>query len=111
VATAYAAHAVASLWLVQVADEVPLAASLGGLLPPLAACLPLLAGVLAVRWALHRNDLLGLVLEVLAGIVGYVAGAFWFARRPTRDFLSLARRFMRRDPEDDAGAAEKELGA
>jgi hypothetical protein len=69
--------------------------------------------------ALRRNDLLGLVLEVLAGIVGYVAGAFWFARRPTRDFLGLARRFMRRDPQDDddddddaaAPTAEREPGA
>lgn len=115
VATAYAAHALASLWLVQVADEVPLAASLGGLLPPLAACLPLLAGVLAARWALRRNDLLGLALEVLAGAVGYVLGAFWFARRPTRDFLGLARRFMRRAPQDDdddaSAPADTEPGA
>jgi len=98
VATAYALHALASLWMVQVADEVPFLASLGGLLPPLAACGPLVLGVLAVRFGLRRNDPLGLALEVFGGIVGYVAGAFLFARGPTRDFLQLARRFLRRTP-------------
>jgi lipopolysaccharide exporter len=102
VATAYGLHAVASLWMVQLADGVPFLASFGGLLPPLAACFPLVAAVLAVRFSLHRQDLLGLGLEVLAGIGGYLVGAFLFARPLTRDFLKLARKFLRRDPRPDA---------
>ncbi|HMC95167.1 MAG TPA: oligosaccharide flippase family protein [Polyangia bacterium] len=103
VAAAYSLHALASLWMVQVADGVPFLSSLGGLGPPLAACLPLVLAVLAVRFGLHRHDPLGLAFEVLAGIVGYVAGAFLFARSLTRDFLELAHRFLRRDPRPDDG--------
>jgi lipopolysaccharide exporter len=98
VATAYALAALASLWMVQLADDVPFLSSLGGLLPPLAACLPLVGGVFAVRIGLGRHDPLGLALEVLAGIIGYLAGAFLFARPLTRDLLGLARKFLRRDP-------------
>ncbi len=87
--------------MVQLADQVPFLSSLGGLLPPLAACGPLVLAVLAVRFGLHRHDALGLALEILAGIVGYVAGAFLFARRLTRDFLELARKFLGRGPDPD----------
>jgi lipopolysaccharide exporter len=113
VANAYCLHALASLWMVQRADGVPFLASLGGLLPPLAACVPLLVGVLAVRFGLHRTDPFGLVLEVLAGIVGYVVGAFLFARHPTRDFLHLARKFLRRSPlpEEDLAPTNREPGS
>jgi PST family polysaccharide transporter len=97
VAAAYGLHALASLWMVQLADKVPFLASLDGLLPPLAACFPLVLGVLVVRVGLHRHNSLELVLEVLAGIIGYVLGAFLFARPLTRDFLELARRFLRPD--------------
>ncbi len=112
VAAAYGLHALASLWMVQVADGVPFLSSLGGLLPPLAACAPLVLAVLVVRIGLRRHDPLGLVLEIVAGVIGYVAGAFFFARELTRDFLELARRFLGRGPrpDDDPPAASPEVG-
>ena len=104
VAAAYGIHAVVSLWMVQLADGVPFRSSLGGLLPPFLACVPLVIGVLAVRVGLHRQDPLGLGLEILAGIIGYLVGALLFARAQSRDFVALARKFLRRDPRPEGEA-------
>ncbi len=99
VGIAFGAHMVASLWVVRRIDGVPLRRSLGSLLPALAACVPMVGVVLAVR-ALSgslgiASPVVGLVFEAVAGAVVYVAAAFVVARDPARDFLARVSEALR----------------
>lgn len=73
-------------------DGVPVTALLGRCVPPLLACAPM---VLAVQVTRHLTTLagagpqLGLPLEIAAGILGFVAGAFTLARGTTDEFLAI----------------------
>lgn len=91
VGVAFAAHALASLWVVRRIDGIPLVKSLGSLLPALVACLPMVGGVLGARELLKLaggvGPVVGLTLEVLAGALFYALGAFLFAREATRDLV------------------------
>jgi PST family polysaccharide transporter len=66
------------------------------LLPPLVACLPMVAGVFAVRFGLERlgveSALVQLVAEVLAGALLFVAAALSIARQPSRELLAIIRK-------------------
>jgi lipopolysaccharide exporter len=94
----FALHALASMWLIEQSDEVPMKRMLAGMAGPLAACVPMVAAVLAIRHGLRLTDghpFLGLALEVIAGAVAYVASALLLARSAATDFLGLLRRSYR----------------
>jgi lipopolysaccharide exporter len=106
VGVAFAAHALASLWVVRRIDGVPLAKSLGSLLPASLACLPMVGGVLGLRKLLEIlggvGPVVGLTLEIVAGALCYALGAVLFARHATRDLvarvLDAVRPARRRTP-------------
>jgi lipopolysaccharide exporter len=92
VGIAFAAHALASLWIVRRTDGVhlqPLFAELGRLL---AACVPMVGAVLGVRHLLlsmgGAPPLLRLALETLAGALVYPPTAWLVARSTARDLLA-----------------------
>lgn len=94
----FALHALASMWLIEQSDGVPMRSMLAGMAGPLCACVPMVGAVLAVRHGLgltHDHPVAGLVLEVVAGAATYVAGALVIARRAAADFLGLLRRSFR----------------
>jgi PST family polysaccharide transporter len=71
----------------------------GPQLRPVLACLPMVAAVLVVRQTELGSTIVQLVVEVLAGAIGYVAGAWVIANATCRDALDLARRsFQTRTP-------------
>jgi PST family polysaccharide transporter len=91
VGVAFGAHAFLSLWLARVVDAVPLGAALRGMGSALVACLPMIAAVLLVRRGLAAGGVApvaALVVEVLAGAVGYGIGALLAARSLAEDLLA-----------------------
>jgi len=94
VGVAFAIHAFASLWVLDRDAGVSMRGALTRLVPVLSACVPLVAGVLSVRWLARGHALwpaFQLSLEVLAGAAGYLLGAWLVARRDTEDLLSRLR--------------------
>lgn len=92
VGLAFGAHMVASLWVIQRVEGVPLRRSIGSLVPALSACVPMVGAVLAVRALLGALDasspVLGVTLESLVGAAVYVVAALVLARDPARDFIA-----------------------
>ena len=111
VGVAFGAHALLSLWVVKLLDGVSLARTLLRLVPPLVACVPMVAAVLGVRFALARLGLHGvagkivpLAAETTAGAIAYVLSALVVARSASRELLELLRRAIanRRAPQSPA---------
>lgn len=78
-----------SIWR---ADGVPMTALIGRCMPALLACVPMVLAVLGVRHILGRAGIgpqVGLPLEILAGALAFVAGAFTLARGVTREFITI----------------------
>jgi PST family polysaccharide transporter len=105
VGIAFAAHAVASLWVVRWMDRVPLRRSLASLAPALGACLVMVAAVLLARRALVAygdvRPVLGLASEVLVGVVAYTAAAYLLARTASRDLIAKLRDALRSHSQAD----------
>lgn len=94
----FALHALASMWVIEQSDGVPMRKMLAGMVGPLAACLPMVGAVLAVRHGLGLTDhhpFVGLFLEVAAGALTYVASALVIAKDASADFLGLLRKSFR----------------
>jgi lipopolysaccharide exporter len=68
-------------------------AYLKGALPPLLACIPMVAAVAGVRWECHllgvRPSAWTLLAEIAAGGGVYLLAALTIARTASRDFLGL----------------------
>jgi PST family polysaccharide transporter len=78
-----------SIWR---SDGVPMTSLMGRCVPPLLACGPMVLTVLGARHAMALagvGPLLGLPTEILAGVVGFVVGAFTLARGTTTEFLAI----------------------
>jgi len=92
VGLAFALHALASLWVIERSDGVPLRKSLACLVPALLACVPLVGGVFLARAGYAHADrgrpIVSLVLEIAAGAAGYLLGAWLVARRATLDLVA-----------------------
>jgi lipopolysaccharide exporter len=107
----YGLHALASMWLIRVTADVPIHRMVRAIAGPIAACIPMVAAVLAVRHGIGLADrfpLPGLFLEIAAGGVAYVVSALVIARKATDDFFSLLRKSFRRGgdrPPDAEGPA------
>jgi PST family polysaccharide transporter len=96
VGAGFALHAIASCWMVQLADGIKMTRMLAGFVGPLLACAPMVAAVYGVRHALHaagvQNVYLFLALEIAAGALVYVPAAFLFARETALDCIALLRK-------------------
>ena len=80
-------------------DGVPMTALIGRTVPALLACVPMVLAVLGVRYLLARagtGPQVGLPLEIIAGALGFVAGAFTLARGVTREFIAIVAEARRR---------------
>lgn len=88
----FALHALASLWVVERGDGIPLRRSIGCLVPCFAACFPLVIAVLGVRAAAQAvggfSPIVELAFEIGAGALGYFAGASVFAREVSVDLVA-----------------------
>jgi PST family polysaccharide transporter len=100
VGVAFAAHALASIWIVYRIDAIPFLKLLGRGMPPLLACVPLIAAVIGARYAMRAIGIESassqLAIEIIAGALGYLAGAFSIARSTSNDFIALVRAAIRR---------------
>jgi PST family polysaccharide transporter len=107
VGLAFSLHAILGLVVVHHLDGVPIGHTVGGLIPPLLACVPLVGGVLGVRALFAHPSVICLGLEVIAGAIGYTIGALVIARSTSRDFLNLLRSVLRKrrdEPREGAAA-------
>jgi lipopolysaccharide exporter len=100
VGVAFTAHSIASMWVVRKLDGIPIWGLLGRSVPPLVACLPIVAGVLGIRYVLHHAGIESrfgnLIVEIVVGAVVYVGSALLFARRASADFINLLRNAIKR---------------
>jgi PST family polysaccharide transporter len=91
VGLAFAAHALASLWLVRRIDGIPLRRMLNNLGPVLAACALMVAAVLGARWLLASwggAAILHLVIEMSVGALSYPLALWLFARDDSRELVA-----------------------
>lgn len=93
VGAAFGAHALAALWVVRTIDGISIGRLLAGPLAAIVACVPMVIGVLAVRHFSAsiegiREPIPLLAVEVVVGVICYVAGAVTFARDSTIDFVA-----------------------
>lgn len=100
VGVGFAAHALASVFLVRRFDGIKARHLLLPLLPPFIACIPMVGGVLGVRWLLATLGVgipaVRLAAELITGAVVYVPAAFIFAPAPAHELLGLIRRVLDR---------------
>ncbi|HXJ20305.1 MAG TPA: oligosaccharide flippase family protein [Polyangia bacterium] len=104
----FTARTVLGFWVARPETRVSTGAMLWRLMPPLAACLPLVAAVFGVRGGLMRlgvaSPLVQLVAEVIAGGLAFVAAALVIARDPSRQVLAMIRKRKARTPEPTPAA-------
>ncbi len=96
---AFALHALASLWAVHRIDQVRFGAVVLGCLRPLVACVPMVAGVLAVRRMMPQPDVVPgvrMIVELAVGMLAYVASVFVVAGDAARELLRLVADVVRR---------------
>jgi lipopolysaccharide exporter len=94
VGVAFGAHALASLWVVRQVDGIPLRRSVGALVPPLVACVPMVVAEIATRhaFALFGVDAakpaLRLIAEIAVGAAVYIVAALVVARDQSQDLMA-----------------------
>jgi PST family polysaccharide transporter len=100
VGVAFALDAVASLAVVTYFDKIPMARFFARCAPPLLACVPMVVAVLGARWAYQHLGIevrgVGLLIELVAGGLGYLVGAFVVARSIAMDFVLLLKKGLGR---------------
>lgn len=99
VGMAFGTHALLSIWVLKVQDQVPVSALIRPLARPLLACAPMLVAVLGLRFGLQTwtwNAWLALISEISLGAVAYLFGAFAFAGAQSRELVSLLRGALKR---------------
>jgi len=95
VGAAFCLRALATMWVIQRRDGTRVHAFLVKLLPPLGACLPMVAAILIVRHGLGHVGVpsgVSLIAETAVGGIVYVAAALVIARQASRELIELARR-------------------
>jgi PST family polysaccharide transporter len=97
VGTVSLARAVVTGLVVRRLHGTSLVAFFGPQLRPVLACLPMVAAVLVVRQALPLAAGTRLLVELVLGALGYLAGAWVIANATMRDALDLIVRALRRD--------------
>ncbi len=92
-------------------EGITIGSVLAAVARPLAACIPMAAAVLGVRFALSRFGLPAvvlLVIELTVGAAVYVGAAFVIAPKIARDFLDLGLGAIRRRKSKAGGASQDE---
>lgn len=104
VGATFVARTFANLREVQILDGLPTRDFLVRLTPPLLACLPMVAAVLATRHGLRlaglHSPIAALCLETIAGALAYVGGALVLARSVSRELIELVRGARNRAPSE-----------
>jgi len=102
VGVAFAAHAMAALWVLRVVDGLPLRRTIGTILPPLGACVVMALAVVAVRHGLNAatrgialEPVVRLVVEIAVGGFTYVTAALVLAQADCRDLMVQLRGAVR----------------
>ena len=100
-------------WVVRRIDGVPVGSVLAPLVRPLAACVPMAAAAIGIRWALgvvHAPAAVSLVAEIAGGAIAYVGSAFLIANAASKEMIDLLRRALkrRRRGESDEDSPESE---
>jgi len=96
VGLAFTIHAAASMAVLQTLDGVTVALLASKCVPPLAACVPMVASVMVTRLGFAAAGIhvgaVSLVAEITAGAGAYAASAIVLARSASLDLLGLAHR-------------------
>lgn len=99
VGIAFLCRLVLAMYAVRVSSGIGIPTQVRSMLPPLAACLPLVAAVVGIRAALRhvhlRSPLVSLAAEVIGGAVAFVPAALVLAPVPAGDVLKMVRRRAR----------------
>lgn len=99
IGVSFGAGSLAYMFIFKRIEGVSLTSQVGSLLPPVLACLPMAAVILAVQGPLARTTLppgARLALEVITGILVFVPSAFVIAPRASREFVELVTSALRR---------------
>jgi lipopolysaccharide exporter len=102
VGVGFTIHALASLWVVHRVDGMSMWTMTAPTIGPLLATLPMVGGVLGVRWLLagHLPSVLLLLVEIVVGGLLYVPSALVLARSSSRDLIDLLRKVRQRKKAD-----------
>ncbi len=95
----YSAALLIAQYSIQRADGVRMTSLIGRTVPPLLACIPMVAAVLGVRhlWKMvGLGPAAGLPIEIVVGVVAFVIGAFTLSPGITREFLAVVAAARRR---------------
>lgn len=97
VGAVFVLRSLAAMWVVHRQDGISMAAFLLPLIRPLAACVAMVAAILAVRPHLAGfRPSIQLAIEVSIGSAVYVAGALLIARSASQEFIGLIRSALSR---------------
>jgi PST family polysaccharide transporter len=103
VGVAFGSHMLATFWAVRRVDAIPWRGTLGSIVGPLVACVPMVVAVLLARRALavtapDAPAFVALAVEVLAGTVVYVVAALLVVPKPLRELVARVGDAVRRRP-------------
>jgi PST family polysaccharide transporter len=100
VGVAFALDAVASLGVVTYFDGIPMRKFFMRCAPPLLACVPMVIAVYLARLGCQHFGIeirgVDLAIELVAGALGYILGAFLVARSIAMDFVTLMKKGLGR---------------
>ncbi len=99
VGLAFMLRLLGDMWAVQKHGGAPMGKLLRSILPPLAACVPLLGAVVGVRYGMQYlgvRPVISLVAEVTVGVLVYIGSALVIARDASRDLLGVVRSALER---------------
>lgn len=93
---AFCAHAMGSMFAVRKSDGVSMGALFFGAVPPLLATVPMVSGVLGVRYLLRNVvglelGVITLLAEISIGAIIYIPAALTIARKPSRELITLIK--------------------
>jgi PST family polysaccharide transporter len=108
VGLAFVIHSLASMMVVQALDGISIASLAAKCGPPLAACVPMVAGIVATEQVLSRAracpSAVVLVVQIVVGALVYVTSALLMARAASQDLLGVLRHTLRARVADDTKA-------
>jgi len=95
VGLAFISHTFACQWALSKSENIKMRRWLSRSIRPLLACIPIIICVLLARFvyvktAIHIHGL-DLIVEIIAGTIGYIGGVFLFARHQAFEFIGLVR--------------------
>jgi len=111
VGMAFTFNSLSFMWVIRKVDGLSLREQIVPLLPPVIACIPMVAAVFGLRWLMNsagvHSNWLRLIAETLTGAVVFIPSALVLAPTTSRDFLTLLKNALlkRRNKAATAAAA------